>query len=58
MTTMGMSYLYAPFFLACHGIIQMTSYDGNEFSPPYKIALILSCLFYFAIGYIFSERYS
>jgi hypothetical protein len=55
-TTMGMSYMYAPFFLAWHGIAQLTGYTGDEFSPPYKIALILSCLFYFMIGLIFLRK--
>lgn len=55
-TSMGMSYLYAPFFLACHGIVELTGYPGNEFSPPYKIALIISSLFYLTIGLIFLRK--
>ncbi len=55
-TSMGMAYLYSPFFLAGHGIAQLTPYAGDEFSPPYKIALILSCLFYFTIGLIFLRK--
>lgn len=56
LTSMGMAYLYAPFFLAGHGIAQLTPFAGDEFSPPYKIALILSCLFYFTIGLIFLRK--
>lgn len=55
-TTMGMSYLYAPFFLACHGIVQLTDYPGDEFSPPYKIALLISSFFYLIIGLIFLRK--
>ncbi|RLD40007.1 MAG: hypothetical protein DRI83_00045 [Bacteroidetes bacterium] len=56
MVSMGLAYLYSPFFLAGHGIAQLTPYAGDEFSPPYKIALILSCLFYFTIGLIFLRK--
>lgn len=55
-TTMGMAYLYAPFFLAGHGVAQLTGHAGDEFSAPYKISLIISCLFYFAIGLLFLRK--
>lgn len=55
-TSMGMAYLYSPFFLAGHGIAQFTEFKGDEFSPPYKIALIISCLFYFAVGIFFLRK--
>jgi len=56
LTTCGMSYLFAPFFLAGHGIAQLTPAAGDEFSPPYKISLIISCLFYLAIGLFFLRK--
>ncbi|NQT78185.1 MAG: hypothetical protein HQ565_10755 [Bacteroidetes bacterium] len=55
-TSMGMAYLYAPFFLAGHGLVHLTGYAGDEFSAPYKIALIVSCLFYLTIGLIFLRK--
>lgn len=57
LTSMGMSYLYAPFFLAGHGIAQLTEYAGDEFSAPYKIALIISCLFYLTLGLVFLRKF-
>jgi hypothetical protein len=55
-TSMGMAYLYAPFFLAGHGIVHLTGYAGDEFSAPYKIALIISSLFYLAFGLVFLRK--
>ena len=55
-TSMGMAYLFTPFFLAGHWIAQETVYAGNEFSAPYKIALIISCLFYLTFGLIFLRK--
>jgi hypothetical protein len=55
-TSMGMAYLYSPFFLAVHWIAHLTGYAGDEFSAPYKIALIISCLFYLALGLVFLRK--
>lgn len=54
--SMGMSFLYAPFFLAGHAYAEVSAYPGDEFSAPYKISLILSCLFYLAIGLVFLRK--
>lgn len=55
-TSMGLAYLFAPFFLAGHAIAQFTPFAGDEFSAPYKISLIVSCLFYLTIGLIFLRK--
>ncbi len=49
-TTMGLSFLYAPFFFVAHPAAQMLGYEANGYSPPYKFALTMSCLFYLAMG--------
>ena len=56
MTSIGMAYLYSPFFLASHGYAHIVGETDNEFSVPYKIGLIISCLFYISIGLIFLRR--
>jgi len=55
-TTMGLSFLYAPFFFVAHPMAQMLGYETNGYSPPYKLALTLSGLFYLAIGLYFLRK--
>lgn len=54
--SMGMSFLYAPFFFAAHGAAHLTGYKADGFSSPYKLALQLSSLFYLAIGLFFLRK--
>jgi hypothetical protein len=55
-TTMGLSLLYAPFFFVAHPVAQMLGYEANGYSPPYKFALTMSCIFYLAIGLHFLRK--
>jgi hypothetical protein len=55
-TTMGLSFLYAPFFFIAHPAAQMLGYEANGYSPPYKFALTMSCLFYLAFGLVYLRR--
>jgi hypothetical protein len=55
-TTMGLSFLYAPFFFVGHPVAQMLGYEANGYSPPYKFALTMSCLFYLAVGLHFLRK--
>jgi hypothetical protein len=48
--TMGIAYLYAPFFLAAHALAGPLGYAADGFSVPYKFALILSSICYAAFG--------
>lgn len=56
LTSMGLSYLYAPFFRIAHFVAPRMGYTPDGYSEPYKIALIASCLFYLAIGLYFLRR--
>lgn len=49
-TTMGLAYLYAPFFFLAHGFATITGFDANGFSIPYQLALAMSALFYASLG--------
>ena len=54
--SMGMAMLYSPFFFAAHITAKLTGLEANGFSPIYKLALQMSCLFYLAIGLYFLRR--
>ncbi len=57
LTTMGLSVLYAPFFLIGHVAATISpQYDANGYSFPYHVALQFSTLFYFIIGLIFLRK--
>ncbi|HEX8515134.1 MAG TPA: hypothetical protein VF868_02965 [Bacteroidia bacterium] len=55
-TTMGLSVMYAPFFFTGHLAAKLLSYDLNGFSAPYKIALLISAIFYLCIGLHFIRK--
>jgi len=48
--TMGLAVLYAPFFLAAHGLAGPLGYPPDGFSEPYRFALILSSVVYAMLG--------
>lgn len=52
-TTMGLAFMYAPFFFAGHGYAVLFDYPLNGFAEPYKVFLLLSAVFYLIIGMIF-----
>lgn len=54
--TMGLSFLYAPFFLVANQVAAHYGYDPGGYSAPYKLALVLAALFYLALGLIFLAR--
>ena len=55
-TTMGMSFMYAPFFFMAHGFAYLSKYEANGFSQPYEFFLVVSCLFYLFIGLFFLRK--
>jgi hypothetical protein len=54
--TYGLALLYSPFFLGAHTYATLSGGDANGYSPPYKFALMLSCIFYLAIGIYFFKK--
>lgn len=49
-TTMGMAFMYTPFFLMGHAVAHLSKYEPNGFSQPYEFFLVVSCLFYLFVG--------
>jgi hypothetical protein len=55
-TSMGLSFLYAPFFFVAHGIAAISGYPTDGYSVPYAFALHFSSLFYLIIGLFFLRK--
>lgn len=55
-TTMGISFLWMPFFIAGHITALITGADAGGYSDPYKFFLLLSALFYLLTGMIYLRR--
>ncbi len=54
--TMGLSYLYGPFFLVANQIAKWQGYPVDGFSLPYQVGLMISALFYLFIGLYFLRK--
>lgn len=54
--TMGLSFLYAPFFLAGHGIAHLTGAEPNGYSIPYMFFLQFSALIYLLLGLVILRK--
>ncbi len=54
--TMGMSFLYAPFFGVAHFYTILTGQEALGVSPPYKFMLIISGYFYLILGLFFLRK--
>ena len=52
-TSMGLSYLYAPFFFAAHVIAPVFNEPRDGFQSVYQFFLVFSALFYVGIGFYF-----
>jgi len=48
--TIGMAYLYAPFFLIAHYTARWFGYENNGYTAPYKIGLIISSILFLGLG--------
>jgi len=55
-TTMGMSFLYAPFFFLSHGTAKLLGMEAYGFSAIYKIGLLIGVLVYFFLGLFFLQK--
>ena len=54
--SMGMAFVYSPFFFAGHAAAHLTGAETLGYSAPYKLALIIGALLYFLIGLIFLRK--
>ena len=52
-TTMGVAFLYTPFFLVANALAEPLGYVKNGFTEPYAWALVFSAIFYLFWGYYF-----
>lgn len=55
-TSMGLSIMYCPFFLAAHVTAPLLGYPADGFSVPYAFALILAGLCYTVLGLLLLRR--
>jgi hypothetical protein len=55
-TSMGLSFLYMPFFFVGHLVALITDYDAGGYSAPYKFFLQFGSLFYVLIGLFFLRK--
>lgn len=55
-TSMGLSFLYAPFFFLGHLFAKISSYSANGFTLPYKFALAMSVIFYLGFGLYYLRK--
>jgi len=54
--TMGMSFLYAPFFGLAHLYTTLLGQESLGVSPPYKFMLLMSGFFYLVIGLFYLRK--
>lgn len=54
--TMGLAFLYAPFFLIGHIAAHLSQYEPNGFTQPYKFWLAMSAIFYLAFGLYYLRK--
>ncbi|MDD5506933.1 MAG: hypothetical protein PHD25_01210 [Bacteroidales bacterium] len=54
--TCGLSILYSPFFLIAHGMAPLLGFEANGYTLTYKIALLVSCIFYLGLGLLFLRK--
>ena len=54
--SMGISFLYSPFFFTAHGYALISKYPANGYSEPYRIAIIFSTIVFFLLGLFFLSK--
>jgi hypothetical protein len=55
-TSMGVSFLYAPFFMVGHFVALSSDYEATGYTEPYAMALIFSAMFYVILGLWFLRK--
>jgi len=54
--TMGLAFMYAPFFVTGHIYAYLFDYETTGYSPPYFFALIFSALFWLLAGLYYLRK--
>ncbi len=54
--TMGMAICYSPFFFAVHLPVKWMGYPATGFSQPYRVSIILACLFYIILALVLLKK--
>ena len=54
--TTGLAILYSPFFFIAHSIALLFDYNADGYSQPYTTMLLISTIFYLAIGLYFLKK--
>ena len=55
-TSCGLSMLYCPFFLAAHVYAKNSQYSANGYTLPYRVGIIVSCMFFLSMGLYFLRK--
>lgn len=55
-TSMGMSFLYLPFFAVAHLVAPLTPYKADGFTQPYALALLIAGMFYVLMGLVLLRK--
>ncbi|MBN1184482.1 MAG: hypothetical protein JXB49_19475 [Bacteroidales bacterium] len=55
-TSMGMSFLYSPFFILSHWYAKSSHYTADGFSTPYYVGILLSSVFFLFLGLIYLKK--
>lgn len=55
-TTMGLSYLYAPFFFVANFLAPHLGYEASGFSVPYHTALAISAFAFLILGLVYFRK--
>lgn len=55
-TTMGVAYLYAPFFFIGHALAHITGDETDGYSAPYRMMLLWAGVFYLILGLVFLRK--
>lgn len=55
-TSMGMSFLYAPFFFVADNYAADSGFDTGGYSLPYQLSISICTLFFFALGLFYLSK--
>jgi len=48
--SMGMAFIYSPFFFIAHSVAKPLGYEADGYSLPYQMAIAFGAILYFAVG--------